>query len=57
MNIQFLVNSSLLGVGVAMDAFSVSLANGLNEPTMKKRKMLLNHIKKNLLLKKWGRNR
>jgi len=40
MNIQFLVNSSLLGVGVAMDAFSVSLANGLNEPTMKKRKML-----------------
>lgn len=25
----------LLGVGLAMDAFSVSLANGLNEPNMK----------------------
>ena len=29
----------LLSVGLAMDAFSVSLANGLNEPTMKKKKM------------------
>ncbi len=37
--VTFLVNSVLLGVGLAMDAFSVSLANGLNEPTMKKRKM------------------
>lgn len=34
-----LFNSFLLGVGLAMDAFSVSLANGLNEPEMKKRKM------------------
>ncbi|MBO4363420.1 MAG: manganese efflux pump [Clostridia bacterium] len=30
----FLVNSILLGVGLAMDAFSVSLANGLNAPKM-----------------------
>lgn len=35
----FLVNSVLLGVGLAMDAFSVSLANGLNEPEMPMRKM------------------
>ena len=35
----FFFNSILLGVGLAMDAFSVSLANGLNEPCMKKRKM------------------
>ena len=28
-----------LGVGLAMDAFSVSLANGLEEPDMKKKKM------------------
>ena len=28
----FVFNSILLGVGLAMDAFSVSLANGLNEP-------------------------
>lgn len=34
----FIFNSALLGVGLAMDAFSVSLANGLNEPCMKKRK-------------------
>lgn len=36
---RFFFNSILLGVGLAMDAFSVSLANGLNEPHMKKKKM------------------
>ena len=35
----FLCNSILLGIGLAMDAFSVSLANGLNEPEMKKGRM------------------
>ena len=35
----FFFNSILLGVGLAMDAFSVSLANGLNEPNMKKGRM------------------
>lgn len=41
MNFTFLffLNSILLGVGLAMDAFSVSLANGLNESDMKIRKM------------------
>lgn len=34
MDMMFLLNSILLGVGLAMDAFSVSLANGLNEPRM-----------------------
>ncbi len=38
-NMIFFFNSVLLGVGLAMDAFSVSLANGLNEPGMKKSKM------------------
>ncbi|MBR4111712.1 MAG: manganese efflux pump [Ruminiclostridium sp.] len=38
---MFFLNSILLGVGLAMDAFSVSLANGLNEPKMKKSKMCL----------------
>lgn len=38
-NLQFFFNSILLGVGLAMDAFSVSLANGLNEPAMKRKKM------------------
>ncbi len=38
MNFSFFFNSLLLGVGLAMDAFSVSLANGMNEPNMKKRK-------------------
>ena len=37
----FIINSVLLGVGLAMDAFSVSLANGLNEPAMKKNRMSL----------------
>ena len=38
-NLLFFVNSAALGVGLAMDAFSVSLANGLNEPQMKKKRM------------------
>lgn len=38
-SMMFVFNSVLLGVGLAMDAFSVSMANGLNEPTMKKGKM------------------
>ncbi len=37
----FFINSILLGVGLAMDAFSVSLANGLHEPTMRKRRVAL----------------
>lgn len=35
----FFFNSVLLGVGLAMDAFSVSLANGLNEPNIRKGRM------------------
>ena len=38
MNVVFFFNSILLGVGLAMDAFSVSLANGLNEPGMSRRR-------------------
>jgi len=38
--IELIVNSLFLGVGLAMDAFSVSIANGLNEPNMKKTKSL-----------------
>ena len=38
-NLMFFVNSILLGVGLAMDAFSVSMANGLNEPDMKRSRM------------------
>ncbi|MBE5881908.1 MAG: manganese efflux pump [Lachnospiraceae bacterium] len=39
LGVRFFVSSILLGVGLAMDAFSVSLANGLNEPAMKKKRM------------------
>lgn len=39
LNFMFFFNSLLLGVGLAMDAFSVSLANGLNEPCMGSKKM------------------
>lgn len=38
-NVMFFVNSILFGIALAMDAFSVSLANGLHEPHMKKRKL------------------
>lgn len=37
---MFFVESILLGVGLAMDAFSVSMANGLNYPQMGKGKAL-----------------
>ncbi len=36
----FFLESVMLGAGLAMDAFSVSMANGLNEPKMKRGKML-----------------
>lgn len=41
MDFLFLFNSVLLGASLAMDAFSVSLANGIHEPFMRKRKMAL----------------
>ncbi|MCD8323702.1 MAG: manganese efflux pump MntP family protein, partial [Clostridiales bacterium] len=40
-NFMFLVNSILLGIGLSMDAFSVSMANGLNEPQMRRRKSVV----------------
>lgn len=39
LGISFFATNCLLGVGLAMDAFSVSLANGLNEPAMSRRKL------------------
>ncbi len=41
LDVLFFVNSAALGVGLAMDAFSVSMANGLNEVSMKKNRMFL----------------
>ena len=41
LGISFIITNILLGVGLAMDAFSVSLANGLNEPCMKHRRQVL----------------
>lgn len=38
-SLLFFFNSILIGIGLAMDAFSVSLANGLHEPEMSGRKM------------------
>ncbi len=37
---MLVVNSVLLGLGLAMDAFSVSLVNGMNEPRMRRSRML-----------------
>ena len=39
LNFVFFLNSIMLGVGLAMDAFSVSMANGMNEPNIKQGKM------------------
>ncbi|MBQ7485258.1 MAG: manganese efflux pump [Oscillospiraceae bacterium] len=38
-SIAFFFNSILFGFGLAMDAFSVSMANGLNEPNMPPHRM------------------
>ncbi|MBO4411607.1 MAG: manganese efflux pump, partial [Lachnospiraceae bacterium] len=38
---SFFLNRALLGVGLAMDAFSVSTVSGLTEPNMKKRRAVL----------------
>lgn len=38
---SFFINSILFGIGLAMDAFSVSMANGLREPGMKKGRICL----------------
>ncbi len=40
-NFFFVLNSILFGIGLAMDAFSVSIANGLNEPKMPVKRVLL----------------
>ena len=40
LDFSFFFTSIMLGVGLAMDAFSVSLANGLKEPCMKRRKVI-----------------
>lgn len=40
-DVSFFAQSALLGLGLAMDAFSVSLADGLREPDMKKGKACL----------------
>ena len=37
--LSFCLYSIAFGIGLAMDAFSVSFANGLGEPTMRKRRM------------------
>ena len=41
MNFGFIFTNIALGVGLAMDAFSVSLADGLQEPCMKRKKIFL----------------
>lgn len=40
MSTELLITSVLLGVGLAMDAFSVSIANGLADSSMNMRRML-----------------
>ena len=39
--VQLIINSVLLGAALAMDAFSVSIANGIIEPNMRKRRMFM----------------
>ena len=41
MNFRFFMNSILLGIGLAMDAFSVSMADGLADTKMNRRKIFL----------------
>ena len=38
-SVMFWLNSVLLGFGLAMDAFSVSMVNGLSDPKMSRKRM------------------
>ena len=38
---MFILTSILLGIALSMDAFSVSVVNGLNEPNMKTKKKII----------------
>lgn len=38
---KFILNAAMLGAGLALDEFSVALANGLNEPGMKQKRMTM----------------
>ena len=38
MDFLFFLNSGLFGIALAMDAFSVSIANGIKEPNIKTKK-------------------
>ena len=38
-SVSFFANSVLLGIGLAMDAFSVSIVNGIREPDMPRLRM------------------
>ena len=39
--VNVIITSLFLGVGLAMDATAVSMANGMNEPCMKLKKVIL----------------
>ena len=39
-SLNFILESIIFGVGLAMDAFSVSMANGLQDPGMSRKRML-----------------
>ncbi|MCR4661839.1 MAG: manganese efflux pump MntP family protein [Clostridia bacterium] len=41
MDVKFFLNSCLLGLALAADAFAVSVANGMDNPNMKKGRMFL----------------
>ena len=41
MNLSFILVNLLLGVGLAMDAFSVSVVDGLSEPSMRRKKDII----------------
>ena len=38
---ELLLTAAGLGIGLAMDAFSMSLADGLHEPSMRRRRICL----------------
>jgi putative Mn2+ efflux pump MntP len=40
LDLSFFLNSLFLGVGLAMDAFSVSVANAISDPSMRRPRML-----------------
>ena len=51
--VKVIIISIFLGIGLAMDAAAVSMANGMNEPCMKRKKIITVFLRAIFSVKVW----